>query len=490
MNISSLLASFSTHNSIGLFDGQTDIGIVKNPGSSTYDPETQTYTIAGSGHNMWLESDEFHFAWKRMTGDFILSTRASFVGEGVDAHRKLGWIVRTDLEADSTHINAVVHGDGLTSLQYRPTRGAATEEVKSPLTGADVIQLERKGNTYILSVAHFGETFVVSEVENLDLGDEVYVGLFVCSHNVDVLETAIFRDVRVVVPTDEGFVPYRDYLGSHLEILEVESGNRRIIHSSTDCFEAPNWTPDGRALIYNSQGHLVRFDLETLQPAVIDTDFAARNNNDHVLSFDGKMIGLSHHSAEDSSGSIVYTVPIEGGTPRRITPQGPSYLHGWSPDGQFLTYTGQRNGAYDIYKIPAQGGDEIRLTDTPGLDDGSEYSPDGQFIYFNSTRSGTMQLWRMKHDGSEQEQLTSDEFNNWFPHVSPDGRWILFLSYGLDVESTSHPYYQRVYLRLMPVSGGKPKVVAYLYGGQGTINVPSWSPDSTRAAFVSNTRLG
>jgi Tol biopolymer transport system component len=195
---------------------------------------------------------------------------------------------------------------------------------------------------------------------------------------------------------------------------------------------------------------------------------------------------LSSASPDGKINSVVYTVPVQGGVPKQITPLGPSYLHGWSPDGKYLTYTGQRNGEFDIYKIPADGGEEIRLTTTPGLDDGSEYSPDGKYIYFNSVRSGTMQLWRMNSDGTNQIQLTSDEYNNWFPHVSPNGKWIVFLSFMKEVKPDDHPFYKHVYIRLMPVNGGQPKVIAYVYGGQGSINTPSWSPDSKKIAFVSN----
>jgi Tol biopolymer transport system component len=219
---------------------------------------------------------------------------------------------------------------------------------------------------------------------------------------------------------------------------------------------------------------------------MIDTDYVTQNNNDHVLTFDGTMIGISS-SHEDDRTSIIYTVPVEGGKPTRVTAQGPSYLHGWSPDGKYLVYAAYRNGDFDIYRIAATGGEETQLTTTKGLDDGPEYSPDGKYIYFNSVRSGTMQIWRMKPDGSDQEQVTGDEFNNWFPHISPDGRWIVLISYTQEVTPSDHPPAKRVYLRLMPIQGGGPKVIAYLYGGQGTINVPSWSPDSKRIAFVSNT---
>jgi Tol biopolymer transport system component len=205
-----------------------------------------------------------------------------------------------------------------------------------------------------------------------------------------------------------------------------------------------------------------------------------------VLSFDGGMLAISHHSAEHGNQSLVYTVPTTGGTPKLVTPNGPSYLHGWSPDGKYLVFTGGRNDQFDVYRIPASGGEEERLTTHEALDDGPEYSPDGKHIYFNSTRSGRMQLWRMNADGSEQVQVTNDEFNNWFPHLSPDGREIVFLSYLPDVDPSDHPFYQHVYLRKMPIAGGEPQVIAYIYGGQGTINVPSWSPDGRMVAFVSN----
>jgi TolB protein len=266
----------------------------------------------------------------------------------------------------------------------------------------------------------------------------------------------------------------------------VGSGTATVVHRYDGSFQAPNWTRDGAALVYAQEGRLYRFDLASRSAQAINTGFATRNNNDHVLSFDGRMLGISNHSPEDSGASIVYVLPAAGGTPRRVTAQGPSYLHGWSPDGQWLVYVGQRHDEFDVYKARASGGNEIRLTTTPGLDDGPEYSPDGAYIYFNSARTGRMQIWRMRPDGSDQQQVTNDGFNNWFPHLSPDGKWMVFISFPADVAADDHPFYKHVMLRLMPVSGGASRVIAYVYGGQGTINVPSWAPDGKRLAFVSN----
>src|SRR5262249_17405306 len=154
---------------------------------------------------------------------------------------------------------------------------------------------------------------------------------------------------------------------------------------------------------------------------------------------------------------------IDGGQPRRITPQGHSYLHGWSPDGRALIYTGERNSVFDIYRVWLEGGDETRLTDGQGLNDGAEYSPDGKFIYFNSTRSGLMQVWRMGPDGQNIERVNDEPFNNWFPHFSPDGKWIAYISFPREIDPKDHPFYKHVYLRLMPASGGEAKVIGYLY---------------------------
>jgi TolB protein len=483
-------AIFAQKKSLGLFDAGTDVGEVKKAGNAVYDSSNGQYSLEGSGTNMWYKRDDFWFLWKQMKGDFILTARVKFIGKGVDPHRKAGLIIRSGLEPDAAHTSAVVHGDGLTALQFRRRKGENTEEEKLDLSAADVIQLQRRGDKFIMSAARFGEPFATAQVSDIPFGESVYAGLFICSHNPDATEKAVFSELQITVPAKDNFVPYRDYIGSNLEILDVASGTRKIIYTVKDSLQAPNWTPDGKALIYNRNGRLYRFDLNKNSPVEIDTGFAVNNNNDHVLSFDGQWLGISHHSRDDNNQSVIYVLPAGGGTPKRITAKSPSYLHGWSPDGKWLVYTGGRNNNYDIYKISSKGGEEIRLTDSEGLDDGSEFSPDGKYIYFNSTRSGLMQIWRMKPDGTEQTQITNDEFNNWFPHVAPDGKRLMMISYLKgDVAPGDHPFYKQVYLRIVPVGGGTPKVAAYVYGGQGTINVPSWSPDGRRVAFVSNSEV-
>jgi len=471
---------------VGSFDQFSDIGSPAIPGSVSYSEPFQTYHLTGSGSNIWFAQDSFSFLSKKMSGDFILQTQIKFIGQGHDAHRKVGLMIRSSSAPNSSVITCTVHGDGLTSFQYRTAPGGTMKEIKLTIKAPDVLQLEKKGNTYTMSVAHFGEVYQVEKLDSIELGQDLLAGLFICSHNNAFSEEAIFNNTRIFNTAPDDLVQYRTYLGSLLEVIDVATGSRQVLASSEGSWQAPNWTPDGKTLIYNSSGKLYNFDLATKVSTELNTDFANKNNNDHVLTFDGKQIGISHHSAEAKGQSVVYSLPIAGGVPKKITDNSPSYFHGWSPDNNYLIYTGIRNDEADIYKISKNGGKEIPLTSTKGLDDGSEFSPDGKYIYFCSTRTGTMQVYRMSPEGKNQTQLTFGELNNWFPHVSPDNKWLVFISFPKEVSADNHPFYERVYLRLMPIEGGEPKVIGYLYGGQGTINVPSWSPDGKKIAFVSN----
>lgn len=475
---------------VGIFESYEDVGNPKLSGTTQYNPGDQSYTIKGGGANMWAAADQFHFLWKKIQGDFMVRATIRFVGGGTSEHRKMGIMAREQLTGQSPYADAAVHGNTLTAIQSRSTAGGDTEQLVLSSYNPTEIELERVGNTFRFSAAPFGENYK-SITKEITLANELFVGLFVCSHAEDILETAVFTNVQIIIPPDRDYRPYRDYIGSHIEIMEVATGKRKIIHSAPNSLQAPNWTPDNRYLIYNSEGLLYKYNLQDGSISKLNTGPATSNNNDHVLSFDGKMIGISHHVGEKRT-STIFTLPITGSDhPTQMTDEkaGHSYLHGWSPDGKKLIFTGQRNGNYDIYTVDVATKRETRLTEHVALDDGPEYTPDGKSIWFNSVRTGTMKLWKMKPDGSDQQQVTFDEYNDWFPHFSPDGKWVLFEAFPKEIDPTTHPFYKKVYLRIMPTSGGVPKTIAYIFGGQGTINVPSWSPDGKYIAFVSNSKL-
>lgn len=284
-------------------------------------------------------------------------------------------------------------------------------------------------------------------------------------------------DTTIIVP-DVANTPTK----SILTILDVNKGTSWVAFESEMHLEAPNWSPDGKYLIFNSKGKLYRLELYSdALPEEIPTDFANNCNNDHVCSFDGKKIGISHQD-DVKNLSRIYIVPFLGGEPKLITEKGPSYLHGWSPDGNKLVYCAERKGEFDVYSIGIEGKNETQLTNSKGLDDGPEYSRDGKFIYFNSVRSGKMQIWRMDADGANPTQITKSNTNDWFPHVSPNNLKIVYLSY--DSTVTAHPANKEVELRIMNRSDYVSKPLLKLFGGQGSINVNSWSPDSKKIAFV------
>lgn len=465
---------------VGIFEGHSDIGTVLHPGSAEFDSATGGYTVTGSGENMWATKDAFQFVWKKVSGDVAISADIRILGEGGDAHRKAVLMIRQSLDEDSPYADAAVHGDGLTSLQFRDEKGGATHEVQANISKPARLRLTKRGNEIYMWIAGPGEEFrLAGGSTKLALQEPSYVGIGVCAHNKDRSEKALFTNVKVGALPAAGGNPV---LHSTLETITVSSTDRRAVYTVPARIEAPNWTPDGASLIYNSNGRLLRIPASGGKPETIDTGFAIRCNNDHGISPDGTTLAISDGSQGDRK-SRIYLVPIAGGTPRRITEKAPSYWHGWSPDSKTLAFCGERDGEFDVYTVPAAGGEEKRLTTAKGLDDGPEYSPDGKYIYFNSDRTGKMQIWRMLADGSEQEQLTSDDANNWFPHISPDGKLMVFLTYGPEV--TGHPPNKDVMLRVMSLADRKLRVIAKLFGGQGTINVNSWSPDSKRLAFVS-----
>jgi WD40 repeat protein len=490
-------AAIAQVNRVGIFENNSDIGKPIISGSAVYNEKDQAYTLKGAGYNIWFGRDEFHYLYNKIKGDFILTANLEFTGEGKNPHRKIGWMIRTTDEDNSQHISAVLHGDGLTVLQWRPLKGAfmrdPEDEIRCSKSKYTIIQLEREGKTITMRAAHPGEPLqVIGSREMEALPDEVLAGLFICSHDTSASEEARIWNVRIDRPVPDNYNPGKDgYLGCRLETMNVFDCRRKVVYEKPDRFEAPNWMPDGKKLLFNMEGAIYKIPVDGGSLEKLNTGFADKNNNDHSISFDGKLLAISNHrDGMPGGGSTVYVLPLEGGTPKLITDNTPSYLHGWNPNNKEVVYVAMRDGStvYNVYKNSIEGGKEIALTATKAGEhvDGCEYSPDGKYVYYNGSASGTMQLWRMKPDGSGKEQITFDEYNNWFPHISPDGKWIAFISFPPDIDVNSHPSYKRCMLRLMPVTGGGSRVIAYLYGGQGTINTPSWSPDSKSIAFVSN----
>ena len=474
-----ILTSTSLGN-IPSFEGKTNIGEINIPGSVQIDSSGGVIRMTGSGENIWGTNDAFYFQWNKIDGDAVCSVDVGWEGAGKHPHRKAGWMFRAGLEANDPYVDAIVHGDGLISMQYRKSKGDVTKEVQSPLRGAKRVSIERTGDQFTMYV--LGTDSVMHPVGTItvELRGQVYAGLAVCSHDSTTKETALLTNVEFKLlgnsPIEKRIVE------STLETLNIETGVRTIVHRAKQHFEAPNWSRDGKYFLFNSGGKIYTIPIGGGTPEILNTGFAVKCNNDHGISWDGKDLVISHHA--DDNKSLIYIVPITGGEPRLVTTKGPSYWHGISPDNKTLAYCAERNGEYDVYTISVKGGEEKRLTSTPGLDDGPEYSPDGKYIYFNSVRTGQMKIWRMKPDGSEQVQFTpTDEYGDWFAHPSPDNTWIVFVSYDKSVEG--HPANKNVVLRLMPTAGGEIKNIASLFGGQGTMNVHSWSSDSKQCAFVS-----
>jgi TolB protein len=479
-----LIASPALHSQqLGIFENHTDVGTVLHPGAANYDATANAYTLTGSGDNMWFAEDDFQFAWKKVSGDIALSANIAFQGDKGNAHRKAVLMIRQSLDASSPAVDIARHGDGLTSMQFRLEPNGNDHEIQSAVSAPTRVRLEKRGDFfYAFVTGSDGQLHPSGASIKLALTGDFYIGIGVSAHDKNATETAVFSNVKLEPLSPSTTKPV---LWSTLETVPVASTDRRVAYVAQAHFEAPNWSRDGSYFLFNQDGGIWKLPLAGGQPQRITTGPEVQINNDHGLSPDGSQLAISDSTA--AKKSQVYLVPIAGGTPKMITPNSPSYWHGWSPDGQTLAFVGQRTQGdhldFDIYSISVNGGDEQRLTTAPGLDDGPEFSPDGQWIYFNSERTGHMQIWRMHPDGSQQEQFISSDTNDWFPHISPDGKQMVYISFEAGV--TGHPPDKDVKLYVMSLADKKPRLLATLFGGQGTMNVPSWSPDSTKVAFVS-----
>ena len=472
------LPAFSQPN-LGVFTDTADVGSVEHAGAAKYDAPSGTYTLTGSGVNMWGTADAFRFLWRKLDGDVSIAADVEWANRSGEPHKKAGVILRAGAEPDDPYVDVMSHNEGLIAMQYRADKGGPTLDIRTPIQAPATLRLERTGDVFLAEVAGKDGVFHPIASFSLHLADTVYAGLAVCAHNPANVETATFSNVTL---RNDGVIAGKDrLLESTLEIADIGSGLRTVARRAQEHFEAPNWSRDGQSLYYNKDGGLYRLAVKDGEPVRIDTG-KVRLNNDHGLSPDGTQIAIS--ASAGGGQSQIWIVPATGGEPKLIVKPQPSYWHGWSPDGKTLAYCAERNGNFDVYTVPVEGGEETRLTTAEGLDDGPDYTPDGQWIYFNSVRSGLMQIWRMHADGSGQELVSrGPEGADWFAHPSPDGKWIVYIAYDKSVKE--HPPNKNVELKLAAIAGGDPRVVATLFGGQGTINVNSWSPDSTRFAFVS-----
>jgi DNA-binding beta-propeller fold protein YncE len=465
---------------IGLFEGHTDVGTVLHAGSAKYEASKRSYTITGSGDNMWAAEDDFQFVWKRASGDVTLTADVAILGSEGNAHRKGVLMIRQSLDKDSAYASVAVHGNGLAALQSREAKGADTYEVISNITTPARLRIIKQGQYFYLALGGRGQTpRIAGGSLRIPIEKSFYVGLGVCAHDKDAVQTVVFSNVGLV--TTSPAAGTKPTLYSTLETVPIATAtDRKVLLSTPGRIEAPNWTHDGGSVLFNSNGRIKRVPVAGGAPQPIDTGFATRCDGNYGISPDGTLLAITDSSR---GGSTVYVLPIAGGAPRRVTQTSPSYWNAWSPDGKTLVFSGERNGRLDLYAIPAAGGAETRLTTAPGRNQNAEYSPDGKYIYFNSDRAGSMQIWRMLPDGAGQEQVTSDNFDNWRPRLSPDGRWMALLSCGKS--ATTPPQDTDATLRLLSLADRKIAVLANLLGGQWTLGAFPWSPDSNSVAFVS-----
>ncbi|MGB8261113.1 MAG: DPP IV N-terminal domain-containing protein [Terracidiphilus sp.] len=472
--------------SLGVFEGQSEVGAALPAGAAAWDAASGVYTVIGSGENLWSTVDGFHFVWKKMTGDAVLTADVSFpetAGEH-NPHRKAVLMFRQTLDADGVYADAAVHGSGLTALQYRQARGAVTQDIELNIDLPRTVRLEKRGDTITMFLSTKGEPLHQSGASiKMHFDGAFYAGIGVCAHQSGVVERATFAhlDLRTPAPAD---ATAKKVLYSTLQTVGIEENFRRsqVLVSERGQFAAPTWSRDGKTILFTRNGKLASVPAEggAVTPVDLGAEFCTGS---HGFSPDGKWLAAS--CAMLGSPEVrIYVAPAAGGAVRTVTANPGSYFHSWSPDGRTILFTRFKEGSLNIYAIPAEGGQERALTTGTGVSDDPDYSPDGRYIYFNSDRGGgTMQIWRMKADGTEPEQMTRDERNNWTQHPSPDGKSVLILSYRQ--EDTGHKANKDVALRVLTPADGKLRTIVEIVGGEGTDNVYNWAPDGVHFAYAS-----
>ena len=489
--VSSPLTAQSKAGSLGLFESQSDVGSVTPAGTAVYDPATGVYTLTSAGTNLWATTDGFHFVWKKMSGDLSLTADIDFPIKAGDhnPHRKAILIFRQSLDADAVYADAALHGAGLTALQSRAAKGAETTGLELNITAPRRLRLTKRGDTISMFLSMTGEPLHPAGASSkLHLDGPFYVGIGLCSHDPKVVETATFSHVELKeLAPPAAAAPV--VISTLQTIAATDDTRREIVYTERGRIEAPNWTKDNLELVFDGNGRMFKIPVQSGTPTEIDTGDATGCTGSHGLSPDGKLLAITC-TTPAYPGRHVFIIPSAGGTPRVVTEHPDSYFHSWSPDGKTIAFTRPSHGSSNILSIPIEGGAETALTTGTGISDDPDYSADGRHIYFNSDRSGSMEIWRMKADGSQPEQITFDGLNSWTPHPSPDGKWIVFVSYGKG--TTGHLANKDVALRILSATStatatadNKIRVLTNFVGGDGSMNVSFWSPDSKNLAFVS-----
>jgi hypothetical protein len=511
----------STAEAVGEFEAHADIGITPGAGGAVYDAVQKTYTVTGGGNNLWAKVDAAHFAWKKMSGDVSFAADIAFLPNPngpSDPHRKACLIIRQSLEADSAYVDAALHGDGLTALQFRDTKGAPTREVMSNVVGPVRLRIEKRGDAFTLYVARAGEDPKYAGASyNLKLQEPFYVGLAVGAHNGNDtstrVESVVFSKVElknsVPAGTPQLYSTLETQASNPVNANQTQNTDRVVLYVTPGSIEGPLWLPDNTGVVFSRAGRLYKLPIKlpvrarlpdgkqgpapTLgaapladgEPVPIETGRINAITRVHGLSPDGThVIFVDRSQGAPPAGQQrpppnTYLVPLAGGTPRLLTPNtgaGSSL----SSDGK--TFAFDTDTVPDIFTIPVDGSAPAkRLTRGQGKNYGPQFSRNGEFILFCSDRSGCMQIWRMKPDGSEPAQLTNDENNHWFPRLSPNDNYAAFITYPKGV--AGDPPNSPVEIRRLNLASGANDQMARLIGGPAS--APTFSPTGSQLTFVS-----
>jgi catechol 2,3-dioxygenase-like lactoylglutathione lyase family enzyme len=481
-------------SSLGLFEGQSDVGNVTPAGTANFSPATGVYTLTAAGANTWYHVDNFHYLWKKASGDLVLTADVAFPAHAYnhdpDPHRKGILMFRQTLDAGGEYVGASWHGSGMIALQFRRERGANSEDVELNIDAPRTVRIEKHGDTFTLFLSRKGEPLQqVGASVTLHFKEPFYVGLGAVSHDVNTTDKVEFSHVSLQPPAPVA-KNLQPSLYSTVQTISINDQFRRamVVRSVNAFVQSPNWAPDGKSIYVHEGGHIQKIPYLDPpaggMPQVMDTGKLVGCSGNFGLSPDSKLLAVSCAEAKDGRHDVYVLPAAGGGTPRKVTNGATSsYFHAWAPDSRTIAFTRGRAGKADIFTAPVEGGTEVRLTNDT-VNDGPDYSPDGKFIYFDSWRSGGLQIWRMQPDGSAPEQITDDGSLNSSPHVSPDGKAVAFLSEPSGQATTDGPEIGATSLKVIAAADGLIRPVASFQGNRGSFSMYGWG-DATHLAFVS-----